>query len=93
MFHVNIAISQAEYLTFPDIGDIHGALLTLSELAAAFGENPSDYTIAARHKVGGRTFQLRRDSTVSRCSCTSQTCRQSSWLPGATKLLPRLHAS
>ncbi|KAJ3549188.1 hypothetical protein NM688_g5206 [Phlebia brevispora] len=42
----------AQYLTFPDSGDIHGALLALSELAAAFGVIAGeDSMIAARRKV------------------------------------------
>ena len=43
---------QGQYLTFPDSGDVHGALLALSELAAAFGAKSDDSEmLAARRKV------------------------------------------
>ena len=43
---------QAQYLNFPDSGDIHGALLALSELAIAFGmESANGDMAAARRKV------------------------------------------
>ncbi|KAF7797405.1 hypothetical protein EIP86_008600 [Pleurotus ostreatoroseus] len=64
------------YLTFPDSGDIHGALLALSEVAAAFGEASGDDMIAARRKVfmclanvPSSTLVSRRHELITAAAC------------------------
>ena len=76
-FSMPVAVNKAQYLTFPDSGDVHGSLLALGELATAFGDD----MIAARRKVGQQISHVHLNSAVSSCLCALQLYHLSVYSP------------